>query len=470
MSRDLPHLVAQVFNTPHLIHGEKFELILDAIGSRILAGEALTDIEPPKRDLVRAGATQTFESGGYLADDGIAVLPVYGTLVRRGTWLDSMSGMTSYQRIQASITEMADAPSVRGIMLDVDSYGGQAGGCFDLVEYMADVAAQTSKPIWAIANEAAASAAFAIACIADRLWVPQMGLVGSVGVLAAHLDVTKADQMAGHKWTFIYAGDRKLDGNPHVPLSETAMAEEKADVDDMMTSFTELVAKNRDMTVEAVRETQARMYRGAKAVEIGFADDVGTFAEAMNAFAEHLSGSASPSSRHLAAVDQQRKFVMSKDQRTTTAQAPAPAVEPKDPAAPEVADATEVAGEGEGEKKPEPLAAKSTAPAVDPNGTDASLAAERERCIELSKIGAKAAARGVSFDVGAAIASNMSVSTAREKVLDALADADEQLPTRNASSSHTARDHNGAATVKVGYDRAIDRQYKRLGMTPPARQ
>jgi ClpP class serine protease len=91
---------------------------------------------------------------------------------------------------------MAD-PRVRGVILDVDSSGGEVGGLFDLVDQIGAIKAASQKPLWAVANEGALSAAYAIASTADRLYVTRTGEVGSIGVVAVHVDESGADEQAG---------------------------------------------------------------------------------------------------------------------------------------------------------------------------------------------------------------------------------------------------------------------------------
>lgn len=77
-----------------------------------------------------------------------------------------------------------------------------------------------AKPIWAVANESVLSAACAVASAADRICVTRTGEVGSIGVVAVHVDESGADAKAGLAWTFVFAGERKVDANAHEPLSE----------------------------------------------------------------------------------------------------------------------------------------------------------------------------------------------------------------------------------------------------------
>ncbi len=216
-----------------------------------------------------------------VTESGIAVVPIVGPLVARGDWLTTLFGATEYGAIADALAAAADDPAVRGILLEVDSLGGEVGGLFDLVETIGSIKAQSAKPLWAVASEAALSAAYAIASAADRLYLTRTGEVGSVGVVAVHLDESGADAMAGLKWTLIHAGARKTDGNPHEPLSPRATADIQADVDTLYTELVALVAGNRGLGADAVRATEAAIYRGEKAVKAGLADRLGTVPQAI---------------------------------------------------------------------------------------------------------------------------------------------------------------------------------------------
>jgi ClpP class serine protease len=160
--------------------------------------------------------------------------------------------------------------------LDVDSPGGEVGGLFDLVERIAAIKSAGAKPLWAVANETALSAAYAVASAADRIYVTRTGEIGSIGVVAVHIDESRADAKDGLVWSFIFAGDRKVDGNAHEPLSERARSTIQADVDRLYSEFCTLVAANRGLSQSLVQSTEAAIYRGELSVRAGLADRVGT--------------------------------------------------------------------------------------------------------------------------------------------------------------------------------------------------
>ena len=201
--------------------------------------------------------------------NGIALIPINGVLFQSGCgWWDS----TAYDWIRQTFLMAITDPDVRAVVLDINSPGGEVAGCFDLVDTI--YGARGDKPIWAILNECAYSAAYAIASAADRIVVPRTGGVGSVGVIWMHVDWSAALSEMGIKVTFITYGARKADGHPEIPLSKGALEHFQADIDTMGDLFVATVARNRNIAAAKVRETEAATFLGAAGVEIGFADAV----------------------------------------------------------------------------------------------------------------------------------------------------------------------------------------------------
>lgn len=270
---NLPFLAQRLFNTPLAITPAKAEMVMAALADRfgitklfrasgdMLAMSELVDAEEEEPDYRH-----------YDVVHGVAVIPISGTLVHKSGYMRPTCGMTGYDGIRANLSMALEDQSVRAIMLDIDSGGGEVSGCFDLVD--AIYGARGQKPIWAVLSESAYSAAYAIASAADKVVVPRTGGTGSVGVICAHVDFSKALAKDGIAVTMIHYGARKADGNEFNPLSEEALARYQADVDKMGELFVATVARNRKLSVAKVRGTEATTFLGAEGVEIGFADAV----------------------------------------------------------------------------------------------------------------------------------------------------------------------------------------------------
>jgi signal peptide peptidase SppA len=180
--------------------------------------------------------------------------------------------MTGYDGIRhAFLSALAD-PDIKAICLDVESPGGEVAGCFDLVDEIYQ--ARGIKPVHAILTECAYSAAYAIASAADRIVVPRTGGVGSIGVIVMHVDWSQQLQKDGLKVTIITYGDRKAETNPYVPLSDTARESLQAEVDAMGKLFVDTVARNRGISDDVIRKTQAACFMAPEGVRLGLADAV----------------------------------------------------------------------------------------------------------------------------------------------------------------------------------------------------
>ncbi|MHA6896655.1 S49 family peptidase [Ralstonia pseudosolanacearum] len=273
----LPHLATRLFGVPLAIYRPKLDVILSVLGPRV----GLADLAPPADYMPPARNSAT----GHAP---IAVIPIHGTLVRRTVGLEAESGLASYTAIGDQLDAALVDPGVAAILLDVDSPGGESSGVFDLADRIRAVAAV--KPVWAVANDMAFSAAYALASAASRVFVSRTGGVGSIGVIAMHVDQSVKDAKDGIHYTAVFAGARKNDLNPHAPITDEAQAQLQAEVSRIYGLFVATVAGYRGLSAEAVTATEAGLFFGQDAVIAGLADAVGTFEDAL----AQLSASLSP--------------------------------------------------------------------------------------------------------------------------------------------------------------------------------
>ncbi len=358
--------------------------------------------------------------------NGIAVIPVLGTLANRTFGLAAMSGLASYVRLGEQLDLAAADPAVKGILLDVDSNGGQAGGVFDLADRVLGL--RGVKPVYAVADEASLSAAYALACGAERFYVTQTGAVGSIGVVALHADQPGADEQAGIRYDYITAAARKADANPHAPLSDEARATLQAEVDRLYGLFTGMVARCRNLTVDAVRGQEAAVFFGTNAVAAGLADQVGTFATTLT----DLSARIAP--RPVAGRGGVSVLSPSKG---STAMSDAPPVEATAPAAPEAALREQLAAE---------ITAQVSGPAAeDAMALAARLRAEAAEILELCQLaGQPALAAGF-------VRQGLTPATVRKTLLTGRAEQYEAAPTVPVDPNAAAGDNPLIAAIKATY-------------------
>ncbi|MBG4540916.1 S49 family peptidase [Pseudomonas aeruginosa] len=201
---------------------------------------------------------------------GVEVIPVAGVLVSRGAHLDPCETMTSYEGLRAQLRAAVADPLVERIVLDIDSPGGAAVGAFELA---ADIRAMTrQKPITGLVNFMAYSGGYLIGSACSELVVSQTSGVGSIGVIASHMDRSKLEEGLGVKVTTVFAGAHKNDLSPHEPLTEQSLKLLNALVQESYQAFVGAVAEYRGLSAEAVRATEAGLYRGQQGISAGLAD------------------------------------------------------------------------------------------------------------------------------------------------------------------------------------------------------
>lgn len=283
----LVHLAGELFNRPLMVTPETARTYVAVLADR-LAVVGLSEVLPDGTEAqfdqaalagIKAAAQDQPPRAEEVAQvvDGVMIIPIRGTLTNRNG-LHPYSGMTGYDGLRSKIAAAYD-PSVRGVLLDIDSPGGAVDGCFDTADQLADLAQE--KPVWAACTDIAYSAAFALASQAERIFVPRTGGVGSVGVVTMHVDMSARLESDGIKPTLIHAGAHKVDGNPYEPLPSDVRDEIQARVEDVRGLFVDLVASGRDLSRDAVLATEARTYTGQAGIDVGFADAIGSIQDAL---------------------------------------------------------------------------------------------------------------------------------------------------------------------------------------------
>lgn len=215
-------------------------------------------------------------SVGVIIQEGIAVLDISGSLVDREMVVPCAQSPVSYEAIKMEMELLLENSDITTIIARLDTPGGVASQNMDLSDFIYNSRGKGKKLI-AVVDDMAYSAGFGIASAFEEIWISRTGGVGSVGVVSYHEDHSKYLAKQGIKVEYIYAGDKKVFGNPAEPLSDEARTDFQNEVSRLYDIFTETVARNLSMTVADVRETQAGTFHGKKAIEAGFAHKLGTF-------------------------------------------------------------------------------------------------------------------------------------------------------------------------------------------------
>lgn len=297
----MPHIASRMFNTPLMIDAGKLAAILTGLGARIVdGGVELGDIAAIEHGFAE---TRPVESFGRLGDrlgreivkDGYgnhifdrigatAIIPIEGTLVHKGAYLGKSSGTMSYEGLQTRINAVRRDPSVRGVVFEIDSFGGEGAGMFDTAHMIADLSRE--KPTLAIANDYGFSAGYGLAAAARQVVLSSTGGLGSIGVITMHLDHSKRLERAGTKVTVIHSGKHKADGHSFGELPPDVAAKIQGRVDAMRDQFAGMVGQFRGprLSKAAALATEAEAFYGEDAVKAGLADGVARPSEAFEQF------------------------------------------------------------------------------------------------------------------------------------------------------------------------------------------
>jgi signal peptide peptidase SppA len=223
----------------------------------------------------------------FAFQEGLAIIPVWGTLLNR--FSSSWGSVTGYNFIRNQMQAALADPDVKGIVFDLNSNGGEAAGCFELC---ADIlASRAEKPSMAIIDSAAYSAGYAIASSATKVVAAPSAGAGSVGVVVMHASVQGLLEKNGINISFIHAGAHKVDGNMFQDLPADVAKRIQGNVNKSYDKFVSVVAENRGMDAQAVRDTEALTYNADDALKLGLIDEIATPQAAISAFITELSGS-----------------------------------------------------------------------------------------------------------------------------------------------------------------------------------
>ncbi|MGQ5714509.1 S49 family peptidase [Enterobacter cloacae] len=294
--RNLPHIASMAFNEPLMLEPAYARVFFCALAGQ-LGITRLTDtvsgitldagqIAEPLALFGEDDDMDTRPSRSYQVANGIAVLPVSGTLVSKTRALQPYSGMTGFNGIIARLQQAISDPGVDGILLDMDTPGGMVSGAFDCADIIARM--RDIKPIWALANDMNCSAGQLIASSASRRLVTQTARTGSIGVMMAHSNYGAALKTNGVEVTLIYSGDHKVDGNPYEKLPEDVRADFQTRIDATRQMFAEKVSAYTGMSVLDVLNTEAAVFSGQESVDNGLADELVNNTDALGVMREAL--------------------------------------------------------------------------------------------------------------------------------------------------------------------------------------
>jgi signal peptide peptidase SppA len=245
---------------------------IQAIYATHLRGESI-DIEAVE---ARIGRQLQNQSQGYQVQDGAALIPLRGVMAPRMNLMSQVSGGTSTELFARDVQAALSDPQVKSIVLLVDSPGGSVGGT--QAAAAAVMAARGVKPIATYSDGTMASAAYWVGSAADRVYISSgVDQVGSIGVVASHVDVSQREAQLGMKTTEIVAGRYKRIASQYGPLTESGRQSIQDQVDYLYSLFVGDVAAQRGVSTDKVLVDMAdgRVFIGQQAIDAGLVDAIG---------------------------------------------------------------------------------------------------------------------------------------------------------------------------------------------------
>ena len=306
-------IVARLFGQPLAVLPETAAAVLGALGPRLDVGQlfvaevglslgreelrAVAGAELARLATPQIGAASPIEmlAGRAPANrvtfvhNGVAHVPLRGELVAENDGsIQPSSGFTGYDGIRAQVMAADNDPTVRGIILDVESPGGEVADLFELADFL--MARRGTKPMRAIIRNCGASAAYSVACCADEVTLQPLGIAGSNGCITMHADFSKQLEQDGVTVTLITSGAHKADGNPFEPLPEGVRARVQTMIDTSAARLFAHVGKARGIEAEAVKAQEARVYMGEEAVAAGLVDKIMSWQDSTAEFEAAVNG------------------------------------------------------------------------------------------------------------------------------------------------------------------------------------
>lgn len=210
--------------------------------------------------------------------DGVAIIPIHGTLINRFPY--SWGWVTGYDFIRNQVAAASADDDVKLIVYDINSCGGTCAGCQETADVM--FASRDIKPSVAVVDSSAYSAAYFLASQASKVLITPSGNLGGIGCIALRLDISGMLAQSGVKVSMIYAGAFKTDGYPYESMSEGEKERAQKSVDYSYGMFVAAVARGRGLPEETIRATEAGCYNSADAVTAKLADAVAAPGFAVN--------------------------------------------------------------------------------------------------------------------------------------------------------------------------------------------
>jgi ClpP class serine protease len=277
-AHSLHRLLASLYGRPHLISRDAFQAVSSYLNSRNASLMTFPD------DSKAEEKKQTFD-----ASSGIGVLTIRGSLTYRSTGWEAFCGGYSYEMMLEQASEMMEA-GCKTIVIDADSGGGEAYGCFEATNELRKMADDNGVKIYGYVDGMAASAMYGIICACDEVIANPYAQVGSIGVLIALYNDSEHLKQEGYERIFITDGTEKVPFAADGSFRDGFIADLEARCAELGDAFREHVSMHTGLTKAELKATNAKVYSAQEALSIGLINKIQTRSEFISYVANKHKG------------------------------------------------------------------------------------------------------------------------------------------------------------------------------------
>ena len=252
-------LGSRINNVPALIMEDNLREIVSYLESRDSPSAGISYEETNRRKM-------------SMTDD-IAMIPITGALTYESNFMSALCGMTSYQGLLADVEKAAKA-GIKTFVLDADSGGGEAYAMMSTADSIRKRVDDVGGRIITYVDGTCASACFGLTAISDEIIAHPNSRVGSVGVVVRLANDNKAQKDKGYETTYITSAKSKVPFDTEGAFKKGFIDDIQSQVDELHTEFASHIATYRNMSLEAVNNTEAKVYGSKQALEVGFIDKI----------------------------------------------------------------------------------------------------------------------------------------------------------------------------------------------------
>lgn len=298
--KPFPLWAERLYNRPVALDRFKNDVLCEFAEQRLLG------LKPEKisvSSLEQVQIRSLADDASFQTDDGsrkefrskgpIAVIPVRGTLVHKGDWIDAESGLLGYNRVLQQMRAASKDSDIKGVFMPYDSGGGETAGMFAAAEEIASMSkAEGGKPIFAYLDERACSAAYVLASASDRIFGRRESMGASIAALINILDKSKAYENAGLKPVVVRASwaDLKARGQPGEVIDDELVEKMREIVDHASAMVVEFVAAMRGVSEKAIRDLRGDVFLAEDLLAYGLIDGIASEQEAWAMLEQEIAG------------------------------------------------------------------------------------------------------------------------------------------------------------------------------------